>query len=226
MTRFGKNGAGSCIVYQKKQRAQNGAVLNETIFFSWTYREQGRTRFCLLLCFTPPSLPSMASKRPRPNPWPTTPQLAPPIYPALSPDQTESGHFYHPSLYINTKAEKRRGGEPERGKQTERQRERKSREEREQKRREKGEHRRIKKKRKRNRGEEEALQPLPPSTPQQHRWPLQTTGNATTPGKHSALFFFAFISSLAMQDVHGAHLCSRGEAGYCAHGGLGSCILG
>jgi hypothetical protein len=30
-------------------------------------------------------------------------------------------------------------------------------------------------------------------------------------------FSFVFTSSLAMQDVHSARLCRRGEAGYCAH---------
>jgi hypothetical protein len=48
-----------------------------------------------------------------------------------------------------------------------------------------------------------------------HRWPSLTT--EASPGKPSTFFSFAFISSLAMQDVHGARLCRRGEAGYCAH---------
>jgi len=39
----------------------------------------------------------------------------------------------------------------------------------------------------------------------------------TSPGKNSAPFSFAFFSSLAMQDVHGARLCRQGEAGYCTH---------
>jgi len=46
-----------------------------------------------------------------------------------------------------------------------------------------------------------------------HRWPSLTIeaslGKPSTP--------LAFVSSLAMQDVHSARLCRRGEAGYCAH---------
>jgi len=39
----------------------------------------------------------------------------------------------------------------------------------------------------------------------------------TSQGKNSAPFYLAFVSSLAMQDVHGARLYRRGEAGCCAH---------
>jgi len=44
-----------------------------------------------------------------------------------------------------------------------------------------------------------------------HRWPSLTT--EASPGKPSSPFSVAFISSLAMQDVHGARLSRRGEAG-------------
>jgi len=55
----------------------------------------------------------------------------------------------------------------------------------------------------------------PPLEPLRHRWPSLTT--EASPGGPSAPFSFAFISSLAMQDVHSARLCKRGEAGYCSH---------
>jgi len=48
-----------------------------------------------------------------------------------------------------------------------------------------------------------------------HHWRLRLY--FTSPRKNSALFLLAFISSLAMQDVHGARLCRNGEASYCAH---------
>ena len=46
-----------------------------------------------------------------------------------------------------------------------------------------------------------------------HLWPSLTT--KASPGKPSTPL--AFVSSLDMQDVRGARLCRRGEAGYCAH---------
>jgi hypothetical protein len=47
--------------------------------------------------------------------------------------------------------------------------------------------------------------------------PLATTGQLRRLQVNPPPFSFAFTSSLAMQEMHSARLCRRGEAGCCAH---------
>jgi hypothetical protein len=115
-------------------------------------------------------------------------------------------------LPINTKGEStRREGKRERE-------DRKKRKKKEKKKRENGLKTKRKKRREKQRKKEKNTEKGRRQTAawnHRHRWPSLTT--EASPGKPSTFFSFAFISSLAMQDVHGARLCRRGEAGYCAH---------
>jgi hypothetical protein len=125
-----------------------------------------------------------------------------------------------PCFPINTGETKRQGGEEEKKCRAER-------EEREQKRgrgvRKKKKNRErkreeIKTRRKTKKKEEEqnrggAATNTAATWNHRHLWPSLTT--KASPGKPSTPL--AFVSSLDMQDVRGARLCRRGEAGYCAH---------
>jgi hypothetical protein len=141
-----------------------------------------------------------------------TPPAGAPVYPALSPDRTEAGHFHRPSLPINTEAEKRHEDNEKRegqdkGGDTREKTERERTEEREEKRRE-AERRRKKKeaekRMKKQMGEREKKNstaghrepPAPPclSPPPAQPRVAATVGQPFSPSSFSC--FFSFVSSL------------------------------
>jgi len=79
------------------------------IFFLWTRREHGKKIFFSPLFLTD-SLSTLNLKKTPTQPVAYHPPAGAPVYPALSPDRTEAGHFHRPSLPINTEAEKRHRG--------------------------------------------------------------------------------------------------------------------
>jgi hypothetical protein len=76
-------------------------------------------RFFLSPLFLTDSLSPLNLKKTLTQPVAYHPLADAPVYPALSPDRTEAGHFHRPSLPINTEAEKRhKRGEKRRRKGT------------------------------------------------------------------------------------------------------------
>jgi len=76
-------------------------------------------RFFLSPLFLTDSLSPLNLKKTPTQPVAYHPLADAPVYPALSPDRTEAGHFHRPSLPINTEAEKRhKRGEKRRRKGT------------------------------------------------------------------------------------------------------------
>jgi hypothetical protein len=112
--RFGKNSAMKLSTYKKKKKREKKQKRCRCERHHMSSSSPGRAenrgrRFFFSPLFLTDSLSPLNLKKTPNQPVAYHPPAGAPVYPALSPDRTEAGHFHRPSLPINTEAEKRHG---------------------------------------------------------------------------------------------------------------------